>query len=791
MPPSARTTEPRNFFLNEQHELAPGEKAGGGRVPEFLGINWGAKGARINQSLRKVRDVVRRSRDPLREARYFVLARPTAGLERKSTDKRKAQGGKLAVEIDYAEDESRVFGRLGLDLIQVNQDGSATVHALPERFEQLVRSSQVLEEFGSRERARWATLDSFEPIPHKFVLDEQWWRELRPKALVDAVIELQPLLTALETDQVTRALGEVLARERGEQLRGIGTDFSGRQWLRAKLFRESLLELARTFFSIQTIHPPLFAVFLAAPGGRRRPGPTAARPSVVAPPTDLPCVAIVDTGVPAEHLHLRGYRRGQYIAPPPATGFASGSHGSMVASRAVFGDLDCSAGIPNNPKGECSFYDVNIASDDKRTDEKSVLTALQAIVAVAPDVRVFNLSFDNARPLDSELPNVRREKLKLVQDLDNFIFANDVLVVVAAGNSEPGLLPTTPYPRHFDDPQWALGTWPRSFNAFTCGSFIERLHPEGVANEPGAPSPFTKVGLGLCDSPKPDLSEHGGNGNAAYRFQPGLGVWGCTASGQWEDWSGTSFAAPVLARQAAIVLRRLQQFCEPGTRPFAATAKAYLALSAIQRPLSSALVPLAERTLGKGKADSGWLRAARANRAMFMWQGTLGGPGEVARVQLPVPKGWVKEAQAPHLRLVLAWDSPANAAVEHLWSSRKVTCQFRARLDTRALVGSKGGHRTYPLLDRTYDLRRLPDGVEPADDLWLLEFSYEQAAEYYPGLVFSPQQRIAFAAELYDESEGPLSPQSFLQALPVTASMTRFSSGVNVVRSPVVLRSRV
>src|SRR6266571_9187518 len=110
MPPSARTVEPRNFFLNEQHELAPGEKAGGGRVPEFVGINWATKGSRISQSLLKIRDAVRRSRDPLREARYFVLARPTSGLERKSADKRKAQGGKLAVEIDYAEDESRVFG---------------------------------------------------------------------------------------------------------------------------------------------------------------------------------------------------------------------------------------------------------------------------------------------------------------------------------------------------------------------------------------------------------------------------------------------------------------------------------------------------------------------------------------------------------------------------------------------------------------------------------------------------------------------------------------------------------
>lgn len=790
MPPNARTVPPRNFFLNEQHELAPGEKAGGGRVPEFVGINWATKGNRISQSLLKVRDFVSRSRDPLRQARYFVLARPTRGLEKKSRDRRKAQGGKLAVEIDYAENESRVFGRLGLDLIQVNSDGSATVHALPERFEQLVHSSQILAEFGGREKARWATLDSFEAIPQEYVVDGEWVNELGPKTLIDAVIELQPLLTIVEADQVTRAVADMLGHSQGGELRGIGTDFSGRRWLTAKLIRDSLQKLAQTFFSIQTIHPPLFAAFLASPRAAPAHAGTS-KPTAAPVPADLPCVAVVDTGVPADHIFLGSYQRGRYIAPTSPTGANLGSHGAMVASRVVFGDLDCSAGVPSRPAGQCSFYDVNIALDDRRTDEKGVLTALEAIVGVAPDVRVFNLSFDNVRPLDLELPTVRREKLILVQDLDNFIFARDVLVVVAAGNSERGIPPATPYPRHLDDPQWALGTWPRSFNALTCGSFIERLHADGVANEPGAPSPFTKIGPGLCESPKPDLSEHGGNGNAAYRFQPGLGVWGCTATGQWEDWSGTSFAAPVLARHAAIVLRHLQQFCEPGTRPFAATAKAYLLLSASRRPLSPALQPLAARTLGTGKADPGWLQTARADRAMFMWQGLLGGPGELARVQLPVPRQWLKEAKFPHLRLVLAWDSPVNAAVEHLWASRKVTCQLRVRLDTKAVVGSRGGHKTYPILDRTYDLRRVPDGAEPADDLWLLELSYEQAAEYYPGQVFSPQQRIAFAAELYDESEEPVSPQTFLQALPIAASMTRFSASVNLVRTPVMVRTRL
>jgi hypothetical protein len=791
MPPEPRNVRPRHFFLNEKQELARGEKPGGGRIPDFVGVNWQTKGAKISHSLVRIRDRQKTSRDPLRDSRYFVLALPTTTLEKKSQDKRKAKDGKLSVNVDYSEDDSKVFGRLGLDLIQVYQDGTAMVHARQDRFQQLLQSSERLGEFGPREKARWATLDSFDVVPIKHIIDLVWVNRVR-SGLLDAVIELQPLLTTVEVDQVVRALAEFLKQTAGEALKAIGSDFSGRRWLRGMIGHDSLTKLAHSFFSIQSIHEPLFAAFLTSSQSSKAPkGQLASPPTNLTAPSSLPCVGMLDTGVPPSHLHLARYRRGQYVAPPPALGAPIGDHGSIVASRIVFGDLDCSESDPVGPSGECSFYDVNIAVDQGRTDEKSVLPALDAIVGVAPDVRVFNLSFDNVRPLDMEEANVRREKLILVQDLDNFIFARDVLVVVAAGNSPHGVLPSTPYPNHADDPQWALGTWPRSFNSLTCGSFVDRLRGDGLAAEIGAPSPFTKVGPGLCESPKPDFSDHGGNGDSGYTFRRGLGVWGCNAAGTWTDMAGTSFAAPLLARQAALVFRELERFCESGARPFAATVKAYLALSARQRQLSAQLMALAERTLGKGKADVTWLRSAIANKALILWQGVLDGPDEIVRVQLPIPRSWLKDAKAPRLRLVTAWDAPVNAAVEHLWASRKVNVQLRAQLETRAFTSSRGSHRTYPLTDRVYHLDRGPEGVDVTEDLWVLEISYEQAAEYYPALSFSPQQRVGIAAEIWDDAEKPVSPQPMLQALPAVALMTRLSVNPNLVRAPVVLKSRI
>ena len=375
--------------------------------------------------------------------------------------------------------------------------------------------------------------------------------------------------------------------------------------------------------------------------------------------------------------------------------------------------------------------------------------------------------------------------------MDNFVFARDAVVVVAAGNSPLGQPPNTPYPRHVDDSRWALGTWPRSFNALTCGAAIDRLSANGVATEIGAPSPFTKIGPGLCESPKPDFAASGGNGSAQYSFAPGMGVWCCTADGLWEDRSGTSYAAPLLAREAAFAFRNLQRVCEAGARPYGVTVKAFLALTATRTPLPKQLWALAERTLGRGNASARRLSSPNSDSAIIVWQGILDGPDDLARVQMPIPRQWWATAKNPRLRLIVAWDTPVNAAVESNWSCRKVSAQLRTELNALALHGSRSGHRSYPWIDRVYNLRKTSGGQVPSSDSWVLELNYQQLSEYYPGIDFTPQQRVAFAAELFDDSPTPFSPQALLQALPAAATMIRLSVPPTAVRNPVIIRTRI
>ena len=413
--------------------------------------------------------------------------------------------------------------------------------------------------------------------------------------------------------------------------------------------------------------------------------------------------------------------------------------------------------------------------------------AIQAVVGTAPDVRVFNLSFDTS-PLDLLDATKKRENLILVQDLDNLIFRDDVLVVISAGNSPVGVTPSSPYPSHYDDPNWQLGAWARSFNSLTCGSFVGRLIPGGLVTNLGWPSPFTRVGPGLCDAPKPDFCADGGNASTTMQFSPGLGVFGLSASGLWEDRCGTSFAAPILAREAAFAIQLLQKVCLSSARPYAVTVKAFLALTATAPDLSGAVRTLAERTLGYGRASAGRLVRPLAERAVMLWQGLLEGPAELARITVPIPKDWCDGAQHPHLRLIVSWDSPVNSAVSGLWATRKVSAQLKANPDTAALHGSRGSHASYPLIDRTYDLRKLPKGVSVEGNMWLLELSYEQIADYHLGMVFTPQQRVAFAAELFDMSDNPVSPQMTLQALPAAQTMTRLSIPPQSVKIPMVIR---
>ena len=760
----------------------------------FLGRR---EAAHISQSLQTVSEEIKQSDDPLKEDRYFVLALPVAKVKKRSKNKRIAPEGTYEEETHFGEDHGRVFDRLGLDLLQVTDDGRAIVHAERGRFEQLHHRAESLESLGQREQARWATIDSFDTVPLDLRVDAGWLQHFRTNELIDIIIELQPVLSRAEADLVLRAIADLLLQQ-GEKLTGTGTDFSGRHWFRGRAGRQSIRNIAKDFYSVQSIHSPLFSIA----AGRARPStiplPVPRQPAGPTPDTSsLPCVAVVDLGVPSDHIRLRPYRRGQFYAQDAPLA-PVGDHGSVVASRVVFGDWHTHNEL-FQAVGQCTFVDAAVGEYPavnpgmNRVNDKLVMDALQGVRGSSPDVRVFNLSFGDHRALNGFPAVERREKRLLLQDLDNFVFANDCLVVVAAGNSPPGVTPNQPYPEHHADERWSLGPWACGFNTLICGAFVSRLSMNGFVQTVGWPCPFTRIGPGLCDAPVPSFSAEGGNTDNAYRYSPGLGVWGFSAAGRPEDHTGTSYAAPILAREAAWTLQELQQFCAPGTQPFAVTARVFLTLTANPPVSDDAIKELAARTLGYGKASRRRLNAPTTGSAVILWQGYVESPRDTVRVQLPIPLDWLNEAESPVLRLVVCSDPPVNEAAQGTWACRRVRPVLHLGPDAPTVRAPAGSHATYPLIDRRYPLDRYKRGREKAaaGDLWLVEISYEDIAPYAPAMDFDPRQRVAFAAELFDLGEDPADPQPAMQALPIAATMTKLSIQPVPIRNPIIVKTRV
>ena len=143
---------PITFYLNEQHELSRGEKESGGRVPQYHGIDWATKGHQISSALESVKSEIRASKDPLRDSHYFVLAKPVAEVQKKSKNKKLAPDGIVTGPVRFDERESRVFRRLGIDLVEVTESGDAIVHIRPERLERwsLRRGCSTRPERGSK-----------------------------------------------------------------------------------------------------------------------------------------------------------------------------------------------------------------------------------------------------------------------------------------------------------------------------------------------------------------------------------------------------------------------------------------------------------------------------------------------------------------------------------------------------------------------------------------------------------------------------------------------------------------
>lgn len=787
---------PRHFFLNETHELATLTPDGGGRSPNIVPPDWSQKAVTLRASFDRAASYNARVRDPSAEAHRFVVTIPAPLTKLSASEKAKATGGKVPFTPSFGGAQSSLLAKLGFDLLELDDAGNATVHVPAARVSQVQQRISALSNANSRERLRWINVGDFRPVDWTHRVDAAWLDTLDSDVLTDSHLRFHAVLPRAEVRAVLEAMQAMVPR--GERLVRVGRDFSGRYWCIAQLRKATLRLFAEEFPSLQSLHPRLSTPVASRPSGGSSAWATPAVPRVV-DTTAMPTIGMFDTGVPDNHPVLKPYIRSRYVDPTMAPELAPiGDHGSQVASALVFGHR-VHTRAPDEaafPPPTCRVFDMLGGWTYRYGEVPDELwdRAIDAVIATSPDVRVFNLSLGGLRLADLS-PRVREEKLRYVQDLDNHAFTRDILLVYSAGNSHPGVAPSSAYPGHLDDEAWQLGVLALNFNGLVVGAHVNPTVPRGISTLVGAPSPFTRIGPGMHSAPVPSFSAPGGDSTRDYARAPESGVWVFDAGGAVKDCAGTSYAAPLVAREAAFAFQELSRYC-PDERPFAATVRAWLTLDARRPTFKGGLEKLAKRTVGGGFPSSDGLRQPDGNRAVFVWQTLLESTATIARVAVPVPQSWLERAAAPQLRLVVAWLTPVNAALTDTWSCRKVSAQLRTTSQKdehdkeRTPLRASGAVGAFPVIDRTYDIQlaRLVElKVAPVDDLWALSVSYEDLGPPPAGMEFAPQQRVGVVIELTDQGDSPVSPQAAVQALNIPA-MNRLSVLSTPLQVPLVVR---
>ena len=224
--PSERTNvEPKIYFLNERHQLAPAEKVGGGGPGKVLDVDWATHGGALKTEISGLRAARRQSKDPSTESRAFVLASPRDKIQ-KTSDAPDATDGKKEHTVSAAGKQAQLIERLGFDLLSVTSDGSAIVHATDEGLEQMMLSLDHLDSLGVKDQSKWAHLKEVKEIPPEYKTLLGWWSaDTKTKKLLSAVIDLQPFLSRGEVDAVIKAIESSLAKEEG-----LKKDRQGIQW---------------------------------------------------------------------------------------------------------------------------------------------------------------------------------------------------------------------------------------------------------------------------------------------------------------------------------------------------------------------------------------------------------------------------------------------------------------------------------------------------------------------------------------------------------------------------------
>jgi hypothetical protein len=308
------------------------------------------------------------------------------------------------------------------------------------------------------------------------------------------------------------------------------------------------------------------------------------RLTISPPAVTAPAVCVIDSGIQEEHLLLepaidkatsRCFLPGR-SQTDVADYVASGGHGTRVAGAVLYADAIPEQGTVVSPTWiqNARVLDERCELPDEVLPPALIRDVVQHFHRGGRRTRIFNHSINAAAPCRT------RHMSAWAAEIDRLCNEHDILVIQSIGNlraSNPAPKPGVtellssgkPYPDYLGEECCRLANPAQSLQALTVGSVGYQVYEQedwrSFASRTGEPSAFSRSGLGIWDSIKPEVVEFGGDflrtpgaapsvsapGHAKVCYPPLLRSTLHGGPAFDRDDVGTSYAAPKVTRIAA------------------------------------------------------------------------------------------------------------------------------------------------------------------------------------------------------------------------------------------------
>lgn len=345
-------------------------------------------------------------------------------------------------------------------------------------------------------------------------------------------------------------------------------------------------------------------------------------------------------------------------------------HGTSVTSRLLFGDDIFSAveaGTTLNPSARIIDLRVlhrNVENKVILRDDQVLMDALQTVVQRHQNASIVNLSVA-ANKSAQERPDA------LTEFVDTLLNKNDLIVVSAVGNQNSNYLEG--YEGTFAEPNLdtKIASPSDALNVISVGSIALIANEYSLCVVPGAPSPFTRMGGIRNDIKKPELVANGGNVRTSLTnnyddahllaSQNTYGVQVITPAGLGRD-VGTSFSAPLVTREATLLLDYLKKNNVPSLLPVFSENKANLVKSLLihstERSQRVDLSDPLKRAYGFGTPSHNLVTTDNANQVTVIYADKINFAQKKHQLFIDIPESLLR--RKIELVYTLTYNPPVN-----------------------------------------------------------------------------------------------------------------------------------